>query len=165
MKTTTSCFRLIIICLFLYGSVSLSQSRQNSIYFEALGNGIIYSVNYDRLFTENFGGRIGVMYLSSFDVVVSSAENILVVPLMANYFIGGSHKLELGAGILLVQADNIGFFGIESGQGGSAVGGTATVGYRYQKPEGGLVFRIGFTPVYGDGEVEPSGGISLGYAF
>jgi len=44
---------------------------------------------------------------------------------------------------------------------------TGRVGYRYQKPNGRFIFRIGFTPLYElDGnELHPSGGLSFGYGF
>jgi hypothetical protein len=44
---------------------------------------------------------------------------------------------------------------------------TGRVGYRYQKPNGRFIFRIGFTPLYElDGnELHPSGGLSFGSSF
>lgn len=151
--------------LLINFSSNSGQTHPNSIYLEALGNGILYSVNYDRLFTENVGGRIGIMYLSSFDIIFTSEENVLLVPIMVNYFTGNKHKLELGAGIVYAHADNIGIFGIGSGEGGSGIASTATIGYRYQNPNGGFLFRVGFTPFLGKDGFEASGGISLGYSF
>ena len=66
---------------------------------------------------------------------------------------------------------------------GNSVLGTATVGYRYQRADGGFIFRAGFTPFFGifSGEKEfvpyvptqyednfsfvPWAGFSLGYGF
>jgi len=45
------------------------------------------------------------------------------------------------------------------------VGGTATIGYRYQQNDGGFLFRIGFTPLFGSGGFQPWGGLSLGFSF
>jgi hypothetical protein len=47
------------------------------------------------------------------------------------------------------------------------------IGYRFQNPDGGWLFRIGFTPfisyfndyVGADHLIYPFGGISLGYSF
>lgn len=159
LKLTLSSLALIVFI----NNYSFSQSHPNSIYFEALGNGALYSLNYDRLFTENFGGRIGIMYLSSFDMIFTSAENLLLIPVMLNYFSGSEHKLEIGAGVVIVSADYIGFFGL--GSGGTGIGGTATLGYRYQQTDGGFLFRAGFTPFFGEGGFQPSGGLSIGFSF
>ena len=64
-----------------------------------------------------------------------------------------------------MSADNIDFFGVGSGSGGTAVGGTATIGYRYQPSNGGFLFRIGFTPFFAEDGFAASGGISLGFSF
>lgn len=152
----------IILFLLVYSCPVHTQTKPNSIYFEALGNGGLYSVNYDRLFTENFGGRVGVMYLSTLDFFWTSIDNILLIPAILNYFVGTKHKLELGGGIVFAS---VGSFGFESGSGASNVVGTAVIGYRYQKPEGGFLFRAGFTPLFNSEGVEPWGGISLGFSF
>lgn len=43
--------------------------------------------------------------------------------------------------------------------------GTATAGYRFQRPQGGFVFRAGFTPFFDQNEFLPFAGISFGYAW
>lgn len=125
-------------------------------YVELLGNGLIYSVNLDRRFTERWSGRVGL-----------AAFGGAAVPVTANYLAGsGSHHLEAGAGPLFLyfpenSDPNDEFADIE---GGTGVLGTATLGYRYQPRAGGFVFRIGFTPVFGPGGVLPWAGISFGFA-
>lgn len=156
---------IIFLMLIFYNHSATAQTHPNSIYFEAFGNGGLYSINYDRLFTENIGGRIGIMYLSSLDFFFASAENLLIVPVMANFFIGDKHKLELGCGIIYASADNAEAFDFGSGESVSTIGGTATIGYRYQPDKGGFLFRIGFTPIFGEGGFTPSAGISFGYSF
>jgi hypothetical protein len=42
--------------------------------------------------------------------------------------------------------------------------GTGTLGYRYQPPQGGFVFRVGITPMVGQ-RLILIGGISAGIAF
>ena len=157
--------QLNIIILFLLINIpTVSQTHPNSLYFEALGNGILYSINYDRMINENFGGRIGIMYLPEFGIIFSSIENLVMMPVMLNYFVGEKHKLELGAGIVYSSFDKGDLFKFEA-EGKSGVVGTATIGYRYQKPEGGFLWRIGFTPFFSNEVFVPSGGISLGYSF
>jgi hypothetical protein len=156
---------LMFISFFTFNQNLIAQTKPNSIYFEALGNGGLYSVNYDRLFTDNFGIRAGIMYLSKVDIIFAAAEDLLIFPATLNFFVGEKHKLELGAGLVFASVSNTSSFGFKSDSGGSNIVGTATIGYRYQKPDGGFLFRIGFTPLFGSGGFEPWGGISLGFSF
>ncbi|MDR3611850.1 MAG: hypothetical protein P4L27_14870 [Ignavibacteriaceae bacterium] len=131
----------------------------NSIYVEALGSGLFYSVNYDRLFSHNIGGRIGIGLLSD------GLNSLYFIPVTLNYLIGkGNSKLELGAGVTIVAAD-IDLFGTGHRTSGSLVLGTAIIGYRYQPADGGFLFRIGFTPLFSEFGSLPWGGLSLGGTF
>ena len=121
---------------------AFSQSKPNSIYLEFLGNGGLYSVNYDRLFSDDVGVRIGFMYFEADKFIFANDLQILIIPITLNYLIGsGNHKLELGGGPLIAFASGrASFFGLFEGEkrSGSRVGATATIGYRYQKSYGGL---------------------------
>jgi hypothetical protein len=146
----------------------------NAIYVELLGNGLIYSVNYDRLISPSTGFRVGFGYIGISGGTDADGNSIsaslLTIPATFNYFIGSidsrgmmsSSKLELGLGIVFVHAGAS--YGGLSG-GGSGIGGTATIGYRLQPWDGGFVFRIGFTPVFVLSDFLPYGGLSLGYSF
>ncbi len=168
----------VIIAIFLVMSFPQNsfaqQSRRsayNSVYLELLGNGVFYSINYDRMFSKSMGGRIGIMWITDGD------DSFSVLPVMANYLIGkGKHKLELGLGALVVFA----FGPAAENEVDSGIRGTATVGYRLQPPDGGFVFRVGFTPIFFAGEefnlgrprsqqsataFAPWGGLSIGIGF
>src|ERR1017187_1511019 len=154
----------------------ITQDAPNAIYLELLGNGVAWSINYDRFLTPDLGFRIGFGYFGigtgpagqNQDNIIS--ESLTAVPATLNYFIGshdnrgrlGSSKLELGIGIVYIHV-TASFFGI--GGAASTIGGTGTVGYRYQASDGGFVFRIGFTPIYVMSTFIASGGLSLGVAF
>jgi hypothetical protein len=43
--------------------------------------------------------------------------------------------------------------------------GTAAFMYRRMPANGGFSWRIGFTPLVGNGNVQASGGVSIGYNF
>jgi hypothetical protein len=172
---------LSMIVVLSSAAVAQSTAARNSLYAEGAGNGMIYSANYDRLLTESFGARVGVSYTAPEEV------SIVTFPLMAYYLIGsGSSKLELGLGacvILQPERQSVSFAGsTEDDIKGNGVLGTATVGYRYQRAEGGFVFRAGLTPFFGKFVHDISrggyedvtenvfrfkiwGGISVGYAF
>ncbi|HYH78286.1 MAG TPA: hypothetical protein VEX86_00765 [Longimicrobium sp.] len=135
---------------------------KNTFFVELLGNAGLYSLNYERFFTPRLGLRVGGMYIQAEDEGDEVAVGLF--PIMATYLLGeGNSHFETGVGIGIATA------GVEStdlgDEWGSAVYGTATLGYRYQKPAGGVMFRVGFTPVVASGNVFPWVGASVGYAF
>ena len=164
------------------GSPRIGPMAENSLYVELLGNGILYSLNYDRMLTEDMSARLGFEYLNisasgtNEDSTTSGVSiGFYLVPATINFFLAshdngkvGSSKLEIGAGPLFIFVTGTGT-GTLAGNNvsGSLVGGTATLGYRYQSYDGGFVFRVGFTPIYLQQPIgfRPLGGISLGYAF
>lgn len=162
---------LILVCL---SSPAFSQSdflaapSRNSFYVEGFGNALIYSVNFDRILVVKeksaLTGRIGVSY-------APPPNKGPGVVLEMNYLRGsGNHHFELGAGCsyyYLFSKDelidpNITLFFL-----------TARIGYRYQKKEGGFLFRVGLIPIFAvnvDQDITdfeknfiPYGGISFGY--
>lgn len=162
--------------LFICPGASWAQEGKkasNSIYLELLGNGAVYSLNYDRMFSNSVSGRIGLMSVSVDEDTLNVNKNdvtgqeakvsLTMLPIMINYLKGGNHKLEIGGGVILVfvSADIKEVGSVE----GSGVVGTATLGYRYQPGAGGFNFRIGFTPIFGQGGFFPWAGLSLGYSF
>jgi len=157
----------IIITLFFlaFNSAASAQFVKNSMYFELFGNGGLYSINYDRLFSENFGGRIGFSHISNLEFIFSSVDNITIIPITLNYLTSSDHKFELGAGIAVVNISGGEIFGFKADKGASGVVGTGTIGYRYQPDSGGFLFRIGLTPFFAQDGFQISGGISLGAAF
>jgi hypothetical protein len=151
--------------------IELRRTANNVLSVELAGNAAIYSVNYERFFTDDIAARIGFGYISltASSGSESASASILFIPLMASYMGIGSadHKLELGAGPLFVSAS-----ASASGIGSSAahasgfgVAGTATVGYHYVPHDGGFDFKIAFTPIFGAGGFLPWGGLGLGYVF
>ena len=135
----------------------------NAVYVELLGNGLLYSVNYDRLVAPHVSARVGVAALAAADGGSSAA--VVAAPLMVNYLFGkGSSRFETGVGILLASGSVENVEGAEDDSFSGAVG-TATLGYRYQRPGGGFFFRTGLTPFFGTGGIAPWFGISFGYGF
>ena len=138
---------------------------ENSLYVELLGNGLLYSINFDHMITEDVSARAGFEYLSfsGTDTNPESESNgagvklgFYLVPATLNFFVAshdngkvGSSKLELGAGPLFLFVTGTGT-GTLAGKNvsGSLIGAAGTIGYRYQPYDGGFVFRIGFTPIY-----------------
>ena len=155
----------MIIALSVCAKAQEVNLSRNSIYLEILGNGGLYSINYERSFKASIIGRIGFASFSS--DMYGYNTRITDVPLTVSYITGKNKShFETGGGMLLgvkkeydvsnTLVDLIGF-----------------IGYRYQPAEKGFLFRIGLTPFYSlDGHVNYpdsgftlSGGLSLGYHF
>jgi hypothetical protein len=163
--------RLLIFVLFVAAAhpAAVAQSSsgytQNAVYVEVLGQGFLYSVNFDHRFAENIAVRAG---FSHFSVGFISDVSITTIPLMVEYLSGsGNDHLEIGLGAVPVYGRIAGdLFGSSEGTTGAwVIVATATVGYRYQPVGEGLLFRIGITPFFMNAGAQLFGGASIGYAF
>lgn len=155
----------------------LGRTANNAVFIELLGNGGVYSLNYERIF-DNFSVRAGFSYISieaetTYKCGQSGCSeargrvSLTTFPVVGNYFLGGAnHKLQLGAGVLLASVSGRAESDFTaSDASGFGVAGTAVVGYRYLPRKGGFNFGVGFTPLVGAGGFLPWGGISFGGVF
>ncbi len=124
-------FAFMLVFAFLGSS---SAQTGPTVYVELLGNGILYSVNYDFRFNQQvsgLGGRIGF----------AAGDSYIGLPIHANYILGKkAHKLELGGGIFAILNTN------DSSE--NEIAPSAAIMYRYQKPDGHFVFRAGIAPTF-----------------
>ncbi len=170
--------RILITILFLFWGHNLiaqNEAAKNGVYVELLGNGMIYSVNYERFLNEKISIRAGggTLSVNGIFLLLPLSINMTTFPILGNYFYGaGNSKLELGAGVVLGSAKVVSIFDRERERRKTIFELTAFTGYRYQRPDGGFLFRVGLTPflpLSGDenrhGGLVLSGGISFGYAF
>jgi len=158
-----------------------SDIAKNTVFVELLGNGGLYSLNYERLFPLRKNGlglsaRIGYAYWNS---IQTSFKNFSyqTIPVELSALYGHTHKAELGLGYTPLIMRN-----------GSLLYDTRHVlglriGYRYQKPEGGFFFKCGImmgtyigryandgvfsfsTPTTDMTTFMPTTGVSFGYTF
>ncbi len=145
-----------------------NEYSHNAIFVEALGPGVLYSIDYDHRFTRNLSVRVGY---SSWNVpfdpgFFNDEVKFKGFPVAVNYLYGnGLNHLELGIGFEPAFINSRGnFFNRIFAGSGSGVLGIATIGYRFQ-PRYGLFFRIGFTPLFTFRRIAPYGGLSIGAAF
>jgi hypothetical protein len=155
-----------------------------NLYLELLGNGGLYSFNYD-MRTEKgrrdkWGFRVGYerIGISGKDTSTgeSSSFKITGVPVALNYLIGKRKGfLELGAGFTYLifnlngrtvkpnELDNFDFdtFGFN----GAVMIGTFNIGYRHVPYDKGVTYRIALTPLVILNFIIPSVGFSVGYKF
>lgn len=149
--------KILIILLFvpLLGSAQTQLSdrnsfdKKNSVNIELLGHGILYSIYYERIIVN--GNRFKTTGQVGFGGVPGWGYTI---PFLINevFTVDRSHHLEIGFGI---QYFNL-----------SDIRTTLRIGYRFQKPDGKLVIRAGYTPNI---DFFPYffhwGGLSIGHTF
>jgi len=118
----------------------------NSVQLELGGHGLIYSLNYERILSNNdifkTAGQIGISYYPPVTGIID-----VWIPLGINEIISfGNHHIEAGVGVIVIRestrepdnsASDWNWNGFLSGR----------IGYRYQKPSGRFILRAGFTPV------------------
>ncbi|MCW8803521.1 MAG: hypothetical protein OQK57_03910, partial [Ignavibacteriaceae bacterium] len=68
------------------GQTSTTNFKQNQLYLELGGNGLVYSLNYERLLTENFALRAGFGYTPGLILVEGT---FIQIPVTASYLLGG----------------------------------------------------------------------------
>jgi hypothetical protein len=162
------------------GAPALAQPThaQNAIYAEIGGNSGWYSLNYERFIMPDAAIRVGVSYMSV-SATAGSGQNMgsanatwATLPLMFNYLglHAGSHALELGGGVnMMYFSGSAATFDATAMSSGVIPVGALTVGYRFSNPEGGFVFRAGYTPLIfvttEQKEIFHWGGMSFGYRF
>lgn len=139
-----------------------TEKRAQNVFVELLGQGLLFSANYDTRFSNKrngIGGRAGIGYISA------DGSSIITVPVSLNYLLGnGKNFFEVGLGATYVgvESDQIGLFDEDD----SAVIGTMSFMYRLQPVGSGFSFRGGLTPVFtSEGFIPYYAGISLGYTF
>ena len=157
-----------------------AESPKNTIYLEAVGGAVAYplpSVNYERAMSD-INVRVG------FAVQPDSYNGVTLfaVPLTVNWIglksASGIHRLELGAGVLILANHRSGnyrgygdWFGFDGsfcehcrpGTTDTRVGIHGVIGYRMQLAW--FQFRVGLSPALLSGTLVPVPHLSIGYSF
>lgn len=146
---------------------------RNAVFFELLGNGGLYSFNYERMLTDDFGVRVGyAVWNEPLLFEGTPPDRYRAFPVTVSWLWGpDERKLELGGGALFGHGT---FDRNESfREDFSFQSVTGIIGYRSQ-PTHGYLFRAGVTPFYSWDDEEHaypqkgftfSGGVSFGYRF
>lgn len=167
-------YLLIIILLTVTNIINAQKKEdidfaQNSVYIELGGTGLIYSINYERNLIKGktlyANARIGITAIPN-DYYNVPLELILLKGKKKSFIevgLGYSPWIEPNS-----YKDN---FRRESYTRVSHYF-VPKLGYRYQKPKGGFLFKISVTPTifyisdtYYNNDFNLWGGISLGYCF
>jgi hypothetical protein len=129
----------------------------NRLYVEALGSGLVYSLNYERELRGPLNVRAGVGGMP-----FQSVQYVVGFGMLGTALGSRQHSLRLAAGGGLLYAIDV--WVIEAVNNVYAYG-TASVGYQFQPRPRGLFLRAACTPVLTRDEALLWGGISLGWAF
>ncbi|CAN5598023.1 hypothetical protein BH23BAC1_BH23BAC1_19560 [soil metagenome] len=166
----------LLTCTLSYGQTESSNFSRNNAYLELLGNGGLYSINYERIVVQNFALRLGFGAWKSIGLFGAGDKSFVTVPILGNFLFGKKNsKFEVGAGFLFGREKEYSTsFNPNSNKSSSIFNLTGVIGYRYQPSTAGLMFRVGLTPFYaltGGEDAYPesgltlSGGLSIGYNF
>jgi hypothetical protein len=134
--------------------------QRHTVFAELLGNAGLgfYSINYDYILPFKNNGGI------SFRAGGSVNREVISCPVLLNFVAGryNSHfEIGFGADLLRSRYSKVpGFYVVP----------TANLTYRHQKPEGGVFYKIGYTPVFHDDNslliiFWASCGLAIGYTF
>ena len=166
MKANIKFFTLTLSIFFLNFTIHAQrflkkeEHRNQAVFGELGGNGLVFSVNYDTRFLNKpigIGARAGIGYFG-----IPGLSDAILIPLQLNYLIGKNGKyLELGAGGTII-AGKLDFAKISY----NSVVGTMNIGFRYQPQESGFMCNVALTPLIIEGFFWPIyGGVGLGYSF
>ena len=142
------------------GPAKPPSKNAKQVYGEFLGNGLLFTVNYDFRFGQRqkgLGMRLGLGFFGGSD------GGIFTVPIAINNLSGRApNYLEIGLGATYAGfTDGDDFF-----DDASAVLIVPSIGYRYQPRGKGFTGRIALSPLVStNGGFLTWGGISAGYRF
>lgn len=131
-------------------------SARNAVYLEFGGSSGIYAINYSKIFHQK--GKLKLNASAGFSMLPNEKIDsktiwLPAIPLEITALFGkSSHHLEMGFGFTsyldkTTAMDSETFELSDKVVFGAVI--PVRIGYRYQKPEGGFFFRVGYTPLFG----------------
>ena len=165
----------LLLCISIIGfGQTFAQSRTNTIssfYLEVGGAAGLWSLNYDRELWEinekfRLNGRAGLGIYSEFN---GAGFPDVIIPISNMVLFGeGTHRVEAGGGITYYNWTLRDALKPDGFSRRSDLLGNLILGYRFQKSDGRLMFRVSYTPIIINDSNKPfehwAGG-SIGYAF
>ncbi|MGL5788125.1 MAG: hypothetical protein ACRCX4_15115 [Bacteroidales bacterium] len=142
------CFAVFFILPGAFAENQNDKNAKNAVYLDIMGIGGWYSLNYERILYSmnrlNLGVSAGVSanHLKDFTGTFNPDWSF---PVSVNAFYGRTHHVEFGLGstfasVVRANSDYDPERGLNINLG-------LTLGYRYQKPGGGFMFRAAYTPI------------------
>lgn len=127
-----------------------SSNYKNSVMLEIGGNGLAYSINYERFLNKNINARAG---FSLFKIIENQTDKSMIVmsyPISFNYLINlarQKHLIETGIGVmnLVTSGDLVEYKGVTN----YYLNPFLNLGYRYEPTKNRFLYRIGLSPFLG----------------
>ena len=163
---------IFIISLFfqqnIYGQNSKEKTVRKTIFIEAGGFGGYGSVNFEYLIKTinkiKYATRIGLSTYHIYDYT-NTFNPDLQIPLALNIYYGLNHNIDFSIGqsyASIIQAQETDF----SSKRKNTFSTILSLGYRYQKAEGGFMFKISYAPIIEENKRFRNWFLlDLGYAF
>jgi hypothetical protein len=161
MKIRNLLFPILMNFIMLPSSYSQASDslliKRNSVFIEFLGmSGSAVSINYDRVLKEVDNSTIDLNLGFGYFPGAKGWNSIIGIPLYLNFSTGHSkHHFEFGLGLTyntgIIQESYIGLWNrpsVVKSISQEALFASFKLGYKYQKPGGGLFLRVGFTPLF-----------------
>jgi hypothetical protein len=152
---------LVLVFATLLPFDAMAQSKavpftaKKAVYLEVGGSSGVYAFNYSKIFHQK--GKLKLNASAGFSILIRETTNskaywLPAIPLELTALYGKSnHHLEMGFGVI-PYLDAVSLLDSETLDFKDKVvfdtGIPLRIGYRYQKPEGGFFFRIGYTPYF-----------------
>lgn len=134
------------------------EDYQNAVYLEVLGNGLPYSINYERLIYRS--GNVKLYGRGGLGVIGYSSLWAVWFPIESSVAFGKKNNFETGIGCTFAITGNA---SLDEFQGGPPVI-PLRIGYRLEIDE--YLFRFGLTPFFNLSEgFTPMLGVSFGKRF
>lgn len=147
-------FIVLLLFILFFEETALSQNvseattksvllKKNTIYGEILGSAFsFYNISFDRIIYHKENRKISLAIGTQYQAKSYFGGNDWMTSIspQINYLQGTQHHLELGVGYVYLASVS----GIRFTDG--VWGIPLRIGYRYQKPEGGIFIKAAYTP-------------------
>jgi hypothetical protein len=156
---------ILLVCFLLIAAACSAQrdssetTAKNSFHLELFGSSYyFYNLTYERILLNGTKGKLSSgLGFQLFPAIPGSDGDIFSFTPQVNYFFGVKHHFETGIGVCY-------FLNNEE------IAVPLRVGYRFQKPEGGFLFKFALTPTFvpdffGEAVFLPWAGAGIGFAF
>lgn len=145
-------FKWLILGLLFLGLKSNAQDSfnyKNAVIVEIGGNGLAYSVNYERFLTDNLNSRVGFSVWKIIENQTDKSLTVMSYPISFNYLIklgSQKHFLETGIGVMnLVTSGNL----VEYNEiTNYYLNPFLNLGYQCQA-KNRIIYRVGLSPFFG----------------
>ncbi|MBK7032946.1 MAG: hypothetical protein IPH49_06745 [Ignavibacteria bacterium] len=150
---------------------SMAEPKRFALYSEILGSALsLMSIHAEAVLSRFERGSLFETFRVSAGIGIAPIQNNYV-PIMGRLiFLQGSGHLELGLGLSVLVAERPPQENTKQylpAMSGSDINIAGVVGYRYESPSGGFMFRVAATPTIDMGTKEfiPFAGFTVGWAW